>query len=162
MTRFAAITAAATLMATSAMAYTGVSPTMLSSVTDILDESGFSVDITTLTDEQVIEIYAAGQGGTSNEQINKIRAALDGEGQSRVITERRVIIVGDDADEEGLFRPGMENSVTASVQNWLDKNGYEVDASMLSDAQLAEIYLYIYGGSDKSNDENFVDRIIAG
>lgn len=159
MNRIIAI-ATATMLATPALAYTGVSPTMVAAVESYLEQAGLNqVAVTSLTDEQVIEIYAL---STSNDgtDIQRIKAALDGEGYSRTITDRRMVIVGDDADETGLFRAGMENSTVASVQNWLDKNGYEVDASALSDAQIAELYLLAFGDESEGNQSDRVETII--
>ncbi|KIT16402.1 PepSY domain-containing protein [Jannaschia aquimarina] len=152
MNRFIIATAATTLAAP-AFAYTGVSPTLLSAAEDIVQETGLDIDLTTLTDEQVIEIYAAGQ---SDETIEKVRAAVDGEYATREVTERRLVLV--EADEMGLM-PAGENSVVNSVQNFLDRQGFDVDASTLNDAQVAELYIAAFG-SDSEADRDEIETII--
>ncbi|UWQ20036.1 hypothetical protein [Jannaschia sp. W003] len=166
-----AITATAlalALAATGAQAYTGVSPTLLADAQRTVSELGLDVDFDALTDEQVIEIYFAGSEDMASEKIRKIEAALNGEGTARAILERRVVVrdVNGDGtvgfDENGLMPQG-ENSVVASVQNYLDVNGFDVDASTLTDAQVAEIYLTAFGdqenGMEPSRDriETFLD-----
>jgi hypothetical protein len=141
-------TAAALALTAPAFAYTGVSPSMLSSVENILEESGLDVDLTTLTDEQVVEIYAAGQQPDANQQIGMIRAALDADNYTmRPVTERRVILT--ERDVSGL-EPAGENSVVVSVQNFLDMMNFDVDASLLSDSQIAEIYFIAYGDDEQN------------
>ncbi|TFL17763.1 hypothetical protein [Jannaschia formosa] len=152
--KLASLTAAATLaLSASAFAYTGVSPTMVSSVENILEESGIeNVDITTLTDEQVVEIYVAGQQMDSNQQIGMIRAALDADNYTmRPVTERRMTLT--DVDAETGLAPMGENSVVVSVQNYLDRLGLEADASLLTDNQVAEIYFLAYS-NDEMNETN--------
>jgi len=143
------LTAAATLaLSASAFAYTGVSPTMVSSVEDILDESGIeNVDISSLTDEQVVEIYVAGQRGDANEQIGMIRAALDEDNYTmRSVSERRMGL--SDIDVDTGLAPTGENSVVVSVQNFLDRRGFEADASTLTDSQVAELYFLAFSNDD--------------
>lgn len=159
MKRFAILTAAAALSTTAAFAYTGVSPSMIDSVENILLESGMDgVDLTTLTDEQIVEIYAAGQTGNSGDQIGMIRAALDGEGTMKSATERRMSMTAMD-DNDGLM-PAGENSVVTSVQNWLDKRGFEADASTLTDAQVAQIYFHAYSGDENDNSQDYIETIL--
>ncbi|WP_220750661.1 hypothetical protein [Jannaschia sp. AI_61] len=150
MKRFAII-AAATIAATGpALAYTGVSPSLIANAEATLSEAGINnVDMTQLSDEQIIEIYFAGQEDSAGDRNLKIEAALDGMGESRTITERRVIL--SEADASGLM-PSGENSVVTSVQNFLDTQGFDVDASTLTDAQVAQ--LYFMGYSDDSNEFN--------
>ena len=151
--------AAALALAAPAYAYTGVSPSMLSSVENILLESGLDVDMTTLTDEQVVEIFAAGQQADANDQINMIKAALDADNySSRAITERRVILTERDATT-GL-EPAGEASVVASVQNYLDANSFDVDASTLTDAQVAEIYFLAFGQEQNQTNRDEVETIL--
>jgi hypothetical protein len=152
------MTTAATLaLSAPAFAYTGVSPTMLSSVENILEQTGLSVDVTTLTDEQVVEVYAAGQD-SGGEQLQKIRAALDEENYvTRPVTERRMTLT--EADERGLAPVG-EASVIASVQNYLEIQGFEVDASTLTDAQVAEIYGLAFGGEGDSGERDEIETIL--
>lgn len=146
MTRILLMTAAATaLTATAATAYTGVSPSLLASARNVAEEVGLDVDFTRLTDEQVIEIYAAGQGNDAGEQLQLVRAAVEGTGALDDVTARRVILV--DPDETGLMPMG-ENSVVTSVQNWLNGQGYEVDVSTLSDNQVAELYFLAFSNPD--------------
>ncbi|WP_371154713.1 hypothetical protein [Jannaschia sp. 2305UL9-9] len=160
MNRIALITAATLSLTAPAMAYTGVSPTMVSDVESILAEAGKSnVAVSSLSDEQVVEIYFAGQGEDGNERNLKIESALEGEGY-RTITERRATLTDMDA-ETGLM-PAGESSVVISVQNWLDKRGYEADASTLTDAQVAEIYFLAFSGDDMDNDGvNKIESILA-
>ncbi|MGB3554247.1 MAG: hypothetical protein WBA25_06365 [Jannaschia sp.] len=155
MKRFALAAAATLAFAVPASAYTGVSPTMLTAVEQILVESGMTeIDITTLTDEQVVEIYAAGQAGDANDQINMIKAAVDGEGYGADLTTRRVVLT--ERDARGLM-PAGESSVTASVQNWLETQGFEVDASTLPDDKVAELYFLAF--SDEAASEPGRDEI---
>jgi hypothetical protein len=113
--------------------------------------------VTTLTDEQVVEIYAAGQGSDEGETSEFIRAALDEENyRTRSITERRLVLT--EPDERGL-QPVGEASVVASVQNFLENEGFEVDASLLTDAQIAELYTLAF--SDGSEyDRDFIETVL--
>ncbi|PWJ18226.1 hypothetical protein [Jannaschia seohaensis] len=144
-------TAAATFaLASSAVAYTGVSPSILSSVESIIEEQGLSVDVTTLSDEQVLEIYSAGQVDDANQRITLIRGALDEENYaSRMITERREDLTM--VDEATGLAPMGENSVVISVKNYLETEGFMVDASTLTDRQVAEIYFLAYSDSDEDH-----------
>jgi hypothetical protein len=150
--------AAALALAAPAFAYTGVSPSMLSSVENILEESGLSVDVTTLTDEQVVEVYVAGQQDTSAEQLGMIRSALDEDNYiMRPVTERRMTLT--EADERGLVPVG-ENSIVASVQNYLERQNFEVDASTLTDAQIAEIYTIAFSAEDDAGNRDEIESIL--
>lgn len=159
MTRTAILTALALAATAPAYAYTGASPSMVSSVGAILSDAGMSeIDVTSLSDEQVVEIFAAGQPGDANEKNLKIQSALNGEGYSTTITERRLILT--DMDEMGLM-PAGASSIVVSVQNFLDANGYEADASTLTDEQVAEIYFFAFSGSEMDNGgENKIDTIL--
>ncbi|MEL6585514.1 MAG: hypothetical protein AAFY65_06220 [Pseudomonadota bacterium] len=159
MKRFS-IFAAALMTATSAAAYTGVSPQIVTNVESTLQEVGLAnVDVTTLSDEQVIEIYAVTQGVSDADKNDAIKAALDGEGYGADLTQRRVILVDPD-DIDGLMPMG-ENSVEMSVQNWLNINGFEVDTETLTDAQIAELYFVAFS-SDAAQKQNIAQTIIDG
>ena len=157
MKRFALLTATALTLSAPAFAYTGVSPTMVSAAENILIENGFTdVAVGSLSDEQIVEIYAAGQAADSGNEKLKIEAVLADEGVSRVITERRVVLT--EADASGLM-PAGESSVVVSVQNFLDARGFEADASTLTDAQIAELYFLAYG-SDMSPEQDEIETIL--
>ncbi|MGB3406965.1 MAG: hypothetical protein WBA67_05670 [Jannaschia sp.] len=149
MTRFTILTAATLAMTAPAFAYTGVSPTMVTAVETILAENGINdVVLSSLSDEQVVELYAAGQSDDGQE-LTKIRAVLNDEGVSRTITEQRMTMT--EADERGLM-PAGEDSVTMSVQNFLDRRSMTVDASTLTDAQVAELYFLAFSGDTEATD----------
>jgi hypothetical protein len=140
MNKLSTLTAATALvLAGPALAYTGVSPTLVESVEGIVAESGIGgVDLTQLTDEQIVEIYMIGQSSDAGEQNTRVRGILEGTGAIMEVSQRRVVLV--ETDMETGLEPVGENSVVRSVQNVLDREGFEVDASTLSDAQVAEIY----------------------
>ncbi|UWQ17484.1 hypothetical protein [Jannaschia sp. M317] len=150
MKRFAVISTAAALSLTApALAYTGVSPTMVDSVENILETNGFAnYDMTTLSDEQIVEIYALTQGDAPEAQ--QIKQVLAGEGTGYALSERRMTLA--EADELGL-EPIGEASVVKSVQNFLDRQGFEVDASTLTDTQIAEIYFRAFDSDNGDRDE---------
>lgn len=162
MKRFSIIAATAALTAAgSAYAYTGVPATMIADVENILAETGLAgdVDLTTLSDEQIIEIYAA--GNLEGDQIDAVKEALNGEGYGADVTTRRVILT--EADAATGLMPAGENSVVVSVQNWMDIQGIEGDASTFTDAQVAEIYFLAFGSDMNDNTvKSQVETIING
>ena len=109
------------LMAGAAFAYTDAPASMVSSVKNMLETSGFAdVDVETLTDAQLSSIYITSNSEMSpNEKKNQIESALKQDTKMRA----------------------ADNASVDSVQLILDRMGYKVDASTLTQSQIAEIYI---------------------
>ncbi|SFI86278.1 hypothetical protein [Jannaschia pohangensis] len=156
MTRFGII-AAATLTATSAFAYTGVSPTIVAEVEQVLETEYSDYTIEQLNDQQVIEIYLASTStDDGSTKRNRIEAVLADESpmSAAVETRRAAAVEGDFMVYEG------ENSIVTSVQNFLTSEGFEVDASTLTDAQVAELY-FLATSSNGSTDAQDIEAILS-
>ncbi|APX89678.1 hypothetical protein BV394_08070 [Brevirhabdus pacifica] len=98
----------------------------IAAVQNILDRMGYEVDATTLSNEQVAAIYLAGTSADmQSDARSKVASAL-GEG---------VVVTGTVVTEMPSY------TMMSAVQNILDRNGFEIEASSLTEAQVAQIYL---------------------
>ncbi|SDY56942.1 hypothetical protein SAMN05444004_10221 [Jannaschia faecimaris] len=158
MTRFTVVTAAA-LTATSAAAYTGVSPTIVESVETTLAGAayeGYSVE--QMSDAQVLEIYLA---TTSTDNVNAGTGRIDA-----VLAELRdpeaetVVVTPEEAARIKAARDA-EPSVVETVQAQMNTRGIEIDVSTLTDAQVAELYFLTSSESESQQQRTEIETIIA-
>lgn len=97
----------------------------VAAVQNILDRLGYSVDARSLTNEQVAEIYLVGTSDDMQADTrSKIAAAL-----------------GTDAAGVTVTTDVSSYSMMSAVQDILTRNGFQVEVSSLTDAQIAQIYL---------------------
>lgn len=115
------------LLATSALAAliagAAIADPLVDSAQALLNRYDVEVDATTLTDSQLARLHF-----------------LDVGDQNEATTETRIeaIVNADDAEPF----PPVEEPLVAEVQMTLDRHGYdEVDASTLTDSQLARLHL---------------------
>lgn len=97
-------------------------------------EHGFSVDISTLTDEQVAEIYALTTSDNNNVRGDIAKVLMD-DGYARM-----------EMNTQTIFVPA--NSLRSSLEIQLGEWGYDVDASTLTDEQVAALYPIVTGSAD--------------
>ncbi|PTX56133.1 hypothetical protein C8N43_0784 [Litoreibacter ponti] len=155
MPRALIIAGAAATIATSTFAYEGASDTMVDSVDEILNRAGYDVPVTSLTDQQIVEIYLAGNSSMSPaERTQRIETVLENEAVTATILKT------DEDRDWGLVVTG-EHSVKTSVQNYLDRVGLDVDADALTEEQVAQIYFAAFGsdGSPASRLDQIEDII---
>ncbi|WP_179379225.1 hypothetical protein [Jannaschia marina] len=157
MTRFA-IFAAAALTATSAAAYTGVSPTILAEVESLLEKEGYEqYKIEQFSDDQVTELYLASTStDTENEKQGRIDAIL-----SEVVDpDAEVILVTPEEAARIQAERDADTSVEEAVQASLDSLGYDVDVTALTDAQVAELYFLTTSESEMEMQKSEIETII--
>lgn len=134
--------AISTALASTAFASHGASHTIVDDVDSILERAGFQVPVSSLTDQQIVEIYLAGTSPDSATERNKrIESILKAQSISATGLKKAK------SKDWGLVVTG-ENSVETSVQNFLDRAGLDADASALSDDQVADIYFAAFGSDD--------------
>lgn len=157
-TNIFAVTAAAALTATSAVAYTGVSPTIASQVEAELaggEYEGYSIE--QFSDRQVVEIYLA---LTSTDTESAADKRIAGVLEEVSDPDAEVIVL---TPEEAAARDAMEpgTAVEASVQDMLDTMGFQVSVDDLSDAQVAELFFIASEEGQEANRET-AETIING
>lgn len=103
-------------------------------VQDEFVENGFSVDVDSLTDEQVNEIYALTTSDNSNVRGDISKILMDG-GYARM-----------EMGESTIFVAG--NSLRDAVEIQLEGWGYEIEADTLTDEQIAGLYPIVTGASE--------------
>jgi hypothetical protein len=144
-----AMTAAAALLAAPALAYTGVSPSLLEQADLTLDREGFeTVDVTSLTDRQVVDIYLIGTQ-SYDDPNERIEAVLRGEGLEAAYSANAPTL----AAEGYVLVEEEPNAVAFTVQNFLERNGLDMDPTILTDDQVAQIYLIAFSGSETNSEK---------
>lgn len=102
-------------------------------VQNILDRMGYEADASTLDDAQLTQIYLAANGqGSVSEKRAKIEAVMPGMKMSGGMNMNM------DMDMMGM---------SATVQDILQRDGFDVDVATLSDDQMAQIYLAATSGN---------------
>lgn len=138
MKRLLATSALATLLAGAAVA-----DPLVDAAQDMLNRYNVAVDASTLTDSQLARLHF-----------------LDTSDNSQAAIENRIegIVNADDAQPF----PAIEEPIVAEAQMTLDRYGYdEVDASTLTDSQLARLHLVDGEGySDDAQAKVVIDSIL--
>ena len=94
-----------------------------------LDRLGYDVNTATLSDEEVSRLYV---------ELNSEGSAAERRQAVESILGDRAVMV----DAEIEYNADLPtNSMTAAVQDILDRNQFAVDASLLTEEQMAQIYL---------------------
>jgi hypothetical protein len=158
MNRIAMTAAAAALCAGPALAYTGVSPTIAAEVDQILLSQGFNdVEPTSLTDQQVIEIYLLSQNDNEGDIRQSIATTIEGDGLARSYTETAPAMA-----ERGVMIEEGENSVARTVGNWLQSEGLIAadETVALTDRQVAELYFIAFGSMSEGEKSEAARRVL--
>lgn len=135
------LTTTAFIVATSGAALAGshMTPDQLRmSVADYFATSEFSVDIDSLTTEQLVAIEAAiSSSDDQSEKLKKVRAVLND--SNVMMTER----------ELEIMVPTPRDQIYVSVKNALEGTEYEGQAAFLTDEELTAAYLAINSTDDQ-------------
>lgn len=153
-----AATAITALTATSAVAYTGVSPTIAAQVENKLETGGYDdYAIGQFSDRQVIELYlamtSAEDDAASNERIEGVLAEVSNP------NAKTIVLTPEEAAARDAMEPGT--AVAASVQDMLDTMGFTVNVDDLNDGQVAELY-FLQSESGQEASRETAETIING
>ena len=116
-------------------------------VDDILDTNNISVDVESLTDDQVAQIFAIGNSQEQGAQKLAIESILN---------------EGDYASfrmgNEMMFMPA--SSIRDGVEIKLTEFGYDVETDTLTDQQVVELYAIVQS-TDGEPSRGLIDEILA-
>ncbi|MEX5728974.1 hypothetical protein Ga0609869_002327 [Rhodovulum iodosum] len=148
------LTALSALMlgGTAAVAYTDAPQPMVDEVRNVLDKNGYSdVPVELLNDRQIAQIFLATSNSDGGSQQREEIAAILPENIESLETEEPVMIV-----------VPAQDTMTVTVQNYLDENGYKADVDALELSQIASIYAQITADNSPSETERFVRDALSG
>lgn len=141
-------TAAALTLATGAFAQSGDDQLRLA-VADQLDGYDINVDVSSLSDEQIAEIYAIGQSEDDAGERAQVMAVLGDAGyQQMELGEEMIFISNTTAGMENAVENATEGMTANSLRDQVDiklgEYGFDdVDAATLTDDQVAKLYTVV-------------------
>ena len=105
-------------------------------VTTYFETSSMNVDVATMTDEQISELFLAINGNeAAGERDAAVRAVLNDWN-----------VVYDNAEGVEIDTPNSQ--LRTQVGNYFDQNGISVDVGTLTDAEVSEVYLAMTSGEE--------------
>ncbi len=130
------------------------------SVADELDTLDLNVDVDSLSDDQVAEIYAISQGDEESGERVKIQSILEGGGyQAMELGDEMIFVQNAVATAEGAMPEGG-NDLRDQVEIKLGEYGYDdVDTESLSDDQVAKLYSVVQS-SDSEGARQKIETIL--
>ena len=149
------ITTTAAAIALSTAAFAESDSQLRMSVESELDAHNFNVDVSTLSDEQVAEVYAITQSDDDSGERIKLMSVLGDAGYQHMELGEEMIFVK--LPEDMPMPPA--NDLRAEVGLKLDEYGIKADASELSDDQVAKIFAIVQNSDGEAQREK-IETII--
>ncbi len=144
------------IIATGTAAFAQDAAQLRNSVEVFLTETAFDVDVSSLTDEQVVKLYGAMTSAESaSEKTSAVRGILAQENVVGMQNNSEIMI--ENAEQTSVMMP--RNQVYTEVSTALIGSKYEGRADELSDEELAIAYGVVTSSETESDMANGLDGV---